>query len=207
MKMLKKAAAVLLAAAMSLVMLTACGGGSGSSASLTAQALGDKYTVKYTLVEMNGQKVPGYTTTVMSDGTNSYSSDSDSKAATLTTADASYTVNPKNMTAFKDEERDSMADTMTKAMGVASTGTTEYEGKTYVTETATFDLNGGKVSMSYCFYNGKMEYMMQKVVSPYGQTYSWVYKVDSIVKSVDAKTLDLSSYTLVDDYDGLGFED
>lgn len=199
MKMLKKAAAVLLAAAMSLVMLTACGGGSGSSSSLLAQTLGSKYTLKYTLVEQYGQEMPnGYSTTVMTDGTRFYEMNSDEDYASLTNAEGSYTLDLENKRALKSKEKDDTEEMMKSAMAVTESGTKEYKGKTYVTETATFDMNGGKVSMSYCFYNGKLEYMMQNVTSPAGKTYSWVYRVDNVAKSVDESLLDINNYTIVE---------
>ena len=199
MKMLKKAAAVLLAAAMSLTMLTACGGGSGSSSSLLAQTLGSKYTLKYTLVEQYGKEMPnGYSTTVMTDGTCFYEMDSDRDYASLTNAEGSYTLDLKNKRALKSKEKDDTEEMMKSAMAVTESGTKEYKGKTYVTETATFDMNGGKVSMSYCFYNGKLEYMMQTATAPNGKTYSWVYRVDNVAKSVDESLLDINNYTTVE---------
>lgn len=200
MKMLKKAAAVLLAAAMSLTMLTACGGGSGSSSSLLAQTLGNKYTLKYTLVEEGGREMPnGYSATVMTDGTRFYEMDSDDDYPSLTNAEGSYTLNLENKRALKLKEKDDTKEMMKSAMAVTESGTKEYKGKTYVTETATFDMNGGKVSMSYCFYNGKLEYMMQNVTPPNGKTHSWVYRVDSVTKSVDESLLDINNYTIVED--------
>lgn len=196
MKMLKKAAAVLLAAAMSLVMLTACGGGSGSS-SLTAQALGDKYTVKYTLVERNGEEVTnGRTTTIMTDGTRFY--EGRGEYATLETADGSYEINVAKKKAFKDEESSDMKGTLSAASVISSTGKKEYKGKTYITETATFTVEDGKASMTYCFYNGQMEYIMQEFTYAEG-TYTVVYHVDSLVKSVDESVLDIKNYDVVTD--------
>ena len=203
MKMLKKAAAVLLAAAMSLTMLTACGGGSGSSGSLLAQTLGSKYTLTYTLVERNGIEAPNVrSTTVMTDGTRFYESEGD--GASLTNAEGSYEINLEAKKAYKLPQKDNtLADDITSAMAVTETGTKEYKGKTYVTETATFNMNGGTVSMSYCFYNGKLEYMMQTATAPNGETYSWVYRVDSVTKSVDESLMDTSNYTLVENPEDL----
>lgn len=196
MKMLKKAAAVLLAAAMSLVMLTACGGGSGSS-SLTAQALGGKFTLKYTLIERNGVAVSNSgTRTMMTDGTRFY--EERGEYATLETGDATYEINVAKKKAFKEEnEEDGMKDMLASALAVTETGKKEYNGKTYTTETATFAMDGAKVSVAYYFYEGQMKYMVQTFTAPNGTSYTEVNRIDSIVKSVNESVLDIKNYKMV----------
>lgn len=196
MKMLKKAAAVLLAAAMSLVMLTACGGGSGSS-SLVAQALGDKYTIKYTRIESDGEAVSNSTTkTVMTDGTRFY--EEHGEYATLETGDATYEINVAKKKAFKEEnEEGGVKDTLASALVVTETGKKEYNGKTYTTETATFAMDGGKVSVAYYFYEGQMKYMVQTFTAPNGTSHTEVNRIDSIVKSVNESVLDIKNYEMV----------
>lgn len=197
MKMLKKAAAVLLAAAMSLTMLTACGGGSGSS-SLTAQALGGKFTLKYTLIESNGVAVSNSgTRTMMTDGTRFY--EERGEYATLETGDATYEINVAKKKAFKEEENEEggLKDTLASALAVTETGKKEYNGKTYTTETATFAVDGGKLSMAYYFYEGQMKYMVQTFTAPNGTSYTNVNRIDSIVKSVNESVLDIKNYEMV----------
>lgn len=200
MKPFKNFIVAVLMAAMSVTLLTACGG--SGSAGMTEQTFGEKYTIQYTLVERNGVEVSnGSTMTLMTDGTCTYSASG--KRAVLTTKDASYVVNPENKKALKQES--DATNPGTSVTATTKTGTKEYKGKTYTTETAVLTSGNGKVSISYCFYNGQLEYMIQESAAENGQAVSSVFRIDSLVKSVDESKLDIENYEIVNSFEELGF--
>lgn len=205
MKMLKKAAAVLLAAAMSLTMLTACGGGSGSS-SLTAQALGGKFTLKYTLVEVDG-KAPeeAVSETIMTDGSRYYTAESGDAQAVLMTGSDYYVINTANNKAWKASfDNSDTTGQLAAVTTTTSTGTREYKGKTYVAETSTIAKGTSKQVTTYCYDNGKLTYVIQEYVKNDAVSHTEVMHVDSLVKSVDEKLLDIGNYEMVDKFEDLG---